>query len=182
MKVVFLDRDGVINKYPGDTKYVTSLKEFRFLPKAKAALALLKEHGYRVFVVSNQAGVGKGCYSRESLDAITLFMKKEIARAKGELQGVYYCVHRPDANCPCRKPLPGLVHAAQKEHGLSLKGAFFVGDTIRDVAAAKAAGCSSILVLSGKEKLANRNAWDPCPDFVFKNLYAAACFITRKGD
>lgn len=179
-KAVFLDRDGVINKYPGDTKYVTCLDEFRFLPKAKAALALFKKHGFRVFVISNQAGVGKGTYSREALDEITEFMRTAVSRAGGEIQGVYYCVHRPDEYCSCRKPLPGLLHRAQKEHNLSLTGAFFIGDTIRDVSAAHAAGCSSILVLSGKEKYRNRGSWDPAPDLVFKNLYAAAKFITQE--
>jgi histidinol-phosphate phosphatase family protein len=179
-KVVFLDRDGVINKYPGDTSYVTSLKEFRFLPKVKAALKLLKQNGWRVFVISNQAGVGKGYFSQQALDDITAHMTREVRSAGGEIHASYYCVHRPDEGCRCRKPLPGLLHRAAREHGVSLRGAYFIGDTLRDIEAARAAGCASILVLSGKERFANRKAWNPRPDFVFKNLHAAVVFITRE--
>ncbi|MDD5129572.1 MAG: HAD family hydrolase [Candidatus Omnitrophica bacterium] len=179
MKVVFLDRDGVINKYPGDKLYVTSLAKFRFLSKAKKAIALLSKAGCRVFVASNQAGVGKGTYSQKTLDLITANMLKSIAAEGGLIQQVYYCTHRKEASCSCRKPKPGLLKKAADKFGFNLKTAYFIGDTIRDVATARAAGCKSILVLTGKEKLVNQKNWEIKPDFVFKDLLAAAKFLTK---
>jgi D-glycero-D-manno-heptose 1,7-bisphosphate phosphatase len=180
MKVVFLDRDGVINKYPGDRAYVTSLKKFTFLPRARKALALLKGGGYKVFIVSNQAGVGRGVYSKRTLDAITRKMLKDIEESGGKIERVYYCVHRKDAGCACRKPAPGSLRMAAQEFGFSLKRAFFIGDTIRDVLTARAAGCKSVLVLSGKEKARNAKYWEAKPDYVFRDLLEAVKFIIHK--
>jgi D-glycero-D-manno-heptose 1,7-bisphosphate phosphatase len=179
MKIVFLDRDGVINKYPGDKLYVTSLSKFKLLPGAKKAIVLLNNSGYRIFVASNQAGVGRGIYSQKTLDAITTRMLKSVRSAGGKIEKVYYCTHRKEAGCACRKPRPGLIKKAAKEFGLNLKGAYFIGDTIRDVLTAKASGCKSILVLAGKEKLNNQANWEAKPDFVFKDLLAAARFLIK---
>jgi len=179
MKAVFLDRDGVINKYPGDKLYVTSLKKFCFLPGAKQAIARLTKAGFKIFVVSNQAGIGRGIYEHRTLEAITRKMLVEIEKAKGKINKVYYCLHRKDAGCSCRKPRPGLLKKAAKEFKFSLKNACFIGDTIRDVITARRAGCKSVLVLCGKEKLANKKNWEAAPDFVFKNLKAAVDFLTQ---
>ncbi|MCX5694171.1 MAG: HAD family hydrolase [Candidatus Omnitrophica bacterium] len=179
MKIVFLDRDGVINKYPGDKLYVTSLRKFRFLPNAKKAIALLSKSGCKVFVASNQAGVGKGTYSQKTLDLITAKMLTSIEKEGGLINQVYYCTHRKEADCSCRKPKPGLLKKAAHDSGFNLKAAYFIGDTIRDVFTAQASGCKSILVLSGKEKLANQKNWETKPDFVFKDLLAAAKFLTK---
>jgi len=180
MKVVFLDRDGVINRYPGDTKYVTSWKEFRFLPRAKIAIARLHQNNFKIFVISNQGGVNKGIFSQKTLDLITRNMLKAIEKAKGKIEAVYYCIHRQEENCSCRKPKAGLIGIAKKNRHLDLKNSFFIGDTIRDVKTAKAAGCKSILVFSGKEKFSNRKNWEVQPDFTFPNLYAAAEFILKQ--
>lgn len=183
---VFLDRDGVINLYPGDGKYVTSMEEFRFLPKVKEAIALLTFHQYPIFIISNQAGVGKGLYSQRDLDRITEYMLKELSRHKAKVNAVYYCTHRNEDNCSCRKPKAGLIFSAVKQNsnaGLELvdiKNSFFVGDTIRDVQTARAAGCRSILVFSGQEKPANRDSWPIQPDYVFPDLYRAARFIVNQ--
>ena len=177
MKAVFLDRDGVINRYPGDKLYVTSLRKFKFLPGAKKAIALLTRAGFKIFVASNQAGVGKGTYSRRTLEAITRYMLNEIEAAGGMIEKVYYCIHRKDACCGCRKPKPGMLKKAAGEFKVKLKGAYFIGDTIRDVFTAHNAGCKSILVFSGKEKLKNMDEWEAVPDLVFKDLLEAANFL-----
>jgi D-glycero-D-manno-heptose 1,7-bisphosphate phosphatase len=180
MKVVFLDRDGVINKYPGDRLYVTSVKKFSFLPGAKKAIVKLSKAGFKIFIASNQAGIGRGIYKRRTLEAITRKMLAEIEKAKGRIDKVYYCLHRKEANCSCRKPRPGLLKKAAREFKFSLKNSCFIGDSIRDVLTARAAGCKAILVLSGKEKLANKNNWEAAPDLIFKNLRAAVDFLTTK--
>lgn len=177
MKVIFLDRDGVINRYPGDKKYVTCWKEFRFLPGAKLALAKLHKNRFKIFVVSNQAGVGKGIFSKETLDIITQKMLEAIKKSQGKINAVYYCTHREEQNCPCRKPKAGLIDIAKNINHLNIKNSFFIGDSIRDVNTAKAAGCRSILLLCGKEKLFNSKNWQTQPDFVFKDLRLATEFI-----
>ncbi|MFA4989779.1 MAG: D-glycero-beta-D-manno-heptose 1,7-bisphosphate 7-phosphatase [Candidatus Omnitrophota bacterium] len=178
-KAIFLDRDGVINRYPGDKLYVTSLKKFYFLPGAKEAIAQLTRAGFKIFIASNQAGVGRGIYARRTLEAITRKMLLEIEKGGGKISKVYYCLHRRDAGCSCRKPRPGLLKKAAQEFKFNLKNSCFVGDTLRDVLTARAAGCKSVLVLCGKEKLANRKNWEASPDFVFQNLKAAASFLIQ---
>jgi len=178
MKAVFLDRDGVINKYPGDRQYVTSLKKFKFLPNAKKAIALLNKKGYKIFVASNQAGIGGGIYSQKTLNTITAKMLADIRKEGGNINKVYYCTHRKDAGCSCRKPKPGMLKAASREFKFNLKGTYFIGDTMRDIFTARAAEAKSILVLTGKEKKANQKNWETEPDFVFKDLLAAAKFLT----
>lgn len=179
-KVIFLDRDGVINKYPGDKEYVTRWKDFRFLPGVKRALARLHKRGLKVFIVSNQAGVGKGFFTRDALDELTGKMLQEVEKYKGKITAVYYCTHRPQENCNCRKPKAGLLYHARRDFKVSLRNAYFIGDTIRDVHTARVAGCKSILVLSGKEKSSNRKSWEAEPDYVFKNLSQAADFILKE--
>ncbi|MCM8795569.1 MAG: HAD family hydrolase [Candidatus Omnitrophica bacterium] len=177
MRAIFLDRDGVINRYPGDGKYVTSWKEFHFLPGAKEAIAKLYKNKFKIFVISNQAGVNKGIFSRRTLDLITRNMHLEIKEAQGKIHGVYYCIHRPEENCSCRKPCTGLIDKVKKRYNICIKDSFFIGDTMRDVRTARAAGLKSILVLSGREKLSNCKNWEVKPDFIFRNLREAAEFI-----
>ena len=179
MKVIFLDRDGVINKYPGDRAYVTSLRKFKFLPGVKKAIALLSKAGYKIFIASNQAGIGGGVYSQRTLDRITAYMLSEIEKAGGHIDRAYYCTHHKKAGCSCRKPKPGMVRKAVREFKVNLKGAYFIGDTIRDLHTAHNAGCKSILVFSGKEKLKNMDEWEATPDLVFKNLLEAVKFILK---
>jgi histidinol-phosphate phosphatase family protein len=181
MKTVFLDRDGVINEYPGDRLYVTSLRKFRFLPGAKKAIALLAKKGYKLFVASNQAGVGRGIYAQSTLDKITVHMLEGIRQEGGEITQVYYCTHRKDAGCACRKPKPGLLKKASRRYGINLKNSYFIGDTIRDVLTARAAGAKAVLVLCGREKLSNEKNWEAQPDLVFKNLFEAARFLVEKN-
>ena len=175
MRVIFLDRDGVINKYPGDFEYVKSWGEFWFLPKVKPALKKLNDKGFKIFVVSNQAGVSKYIYSQESLDLITKNMLKELKGEGIEISEVYYCIHRQEDNCSCRKPKTGLIEQAltklkNENHSVELKSSYFIGDTIRDIETGKKAGLKTILVFSGKEKPENKDTWQFFPDFTAQDL------------
>ena len=174
VKVVFLDRDGVINEFPGYTLYVTKWEEFRFIPGSIEAIRLLKEHDFKLFVVSNQAGVAKGLYTQQDLDYMTENMIKEIRHQGGDLDGIYYCLHRNEDNCNCRKPKTGLLQQALKDLNKKPHLCFFIGDSFRDMKTAAAAGCQSALVLSGQEILDNKDSWEFHPDFIFKNLLEAA--------
>ncbi len=177
MKVIFLDRDGVINK--DLERYTTSWDEFEFLPGAKEALAKLVQAGFRIVIISNQAGVAKGLYTKKTLDEITDNMLREIEHAGGKIDSIYYCLHQTSDNCSCRKPKPGLLLKAQKELNIDLAQAFFIGDSRRDVLAGKAAGCKTIIVLSGKSKIEDL---DVKPDYIARDLFSAVeKIILKKG-
>ncbi len=184
MRVIFLDRDGVINQYPGDADYVKSWDEFRFLANAKSALKDLKAAGFLIFVISNQAGVSKGIYSKECLDRITENMLKELELEGIRLDGVHYCIHRDEDHCSCRKPKTGLLDQVISElqgKGIPLepKNSFFIGDAIRDMETGRKAGLKTILVFSGKEKPENKKSWSIQPDFTASSLYDAAQIILK---
>jgi len=185
MKVAFLDRDGVINKYPGDREYVKSWDEFEFLPEVFLSLKLLKSGGFKVFVISNQAGVSKGLYSQEALDLITDNMLDTLQKRGITLDGVYYCTHSPQADCPCRKPKTGLIDKAfevLRKAGLEVEKekSFFIGDSIMDVQAGKNAGLKTILVFSGIEKPQNRDGWETLPDHTALDLRSAVELLLKK--
>jgi histidinol-phosphate phosphatase family protein len=185
MRAVFLDRDGVINRYPGDFLYVTSLEEFHILPGVGEAIKRLNDHGFLVFVISNQAGVAKGICSRQTLELITGNMLEAIRIKGGLIQGVYYCTHREEEHCSCRKPKAGLVHLAisqmkKENEDIELKSSYFIGDTIRDIETGHSVGLNTILVFSGKEKPANCDTWKLKPDFTAEDLTKAVDMILKR--
>jgi D-glycero-D-manno-heptose 1,7-bisphosphate phosphatase len=147
-RVVFLDRDGVICRDRAD--YVKSWAEFRFIPGVKAALRRLKEAGIHVLIITNQSVINRGILTREELDSLHGKMIRAIARTGGEIAGIYYCPHRPDEGCACRKPGTALLKQAALEHRLNLKRCVFVGDTLKDLEAGKGVGCQTILVQTGQ--------------------------------
>lgn len=149
---VLLDRDGVLNKKPPRAEYVRTWADFEWLSGAKEALKLFKDSGYRVIVVSNQAGIARGAMTEGDLADIHDRMKWEVVQAGGRIDAIYYCPHGWDDNCECRKPKPGMLFQAQREHHLDLTRTTFVGDDERDGEAADAAGCPS-LVLSSHESV-----------------------------
>ena len=180
MKVVFLDRDGVINEFPGNGLYVTKVKDFHFIPGTLDALKLLTDAGYHIFVISNQAGVGKGVYSRRKLDLITQRMLDGVNEAGACLTGVYYCTCRSTDGCNCRKPRIGNIIRALKSVGQTLEDAgdaYFVGDTEGDMKTGRNAGCKTVFALCGREDRAYMKRWDIRPDFIVEDLYAAAKLI-----
>ena len=147
-KVLFLDRDGVINRKMPEHQYVLRREQFEFLPGVFDALSLLEREGYEMYVVSNQAGVGKGSMTVEDLEGINAWMSEQLAAKGIHLRGIYYCPHRAEEHCSCRKPEPGMLLQAAKEHGIDLKDAIFVGDSPTDEEAGKRAGCRTILMES----------------------------------
>ncbi len=182
MRVIFVDRDGVINKYPGDADYVKSWSEFQFLAEVKGSLKRLNDAGFKIVVISNQAGVSKGIYTQETLNLITRKMLEELNDYGIDISGVYYCTHREQDNCPCRKPKTGLIDMAVaklKKEGLApeLDRSYFIGDTVRDIETGKAAGLATILVFSGKENPDNKDRWSVHPDYTAKDISKAADLI-----
>jgi D-glycero-D-manno-heptose 1,7-bisphosphate phosphatase len=140
----FLDRDGVINI---DSGYVHRVAEFRFIPGVLGACRSLCFAGYKLIVVTNQAGIAHGYYDEQSFAEITGWMRERFREAGAPLTGVYYCPHHPNGRiarysreCDCRKPAPGMIVQAALEHQIDLARSFFVGDKASDLEAAKRAG------------------------------------------
>jgi D-glycero-D-manno-heptose 1,7-bisphosphate phosphatase len=167
-KFVLLDRDGVINRRIR-RGYVTSWNQFVFLPGVLEGIRRLTVAGYSIIVVSNQAGVGKGLLGPASLDEITRRFVRKVRLHGGQIRAVYYCVHRKEDRCKCRKPRPGLLLRAQAEHRFKLSETYLIGDSPSDLLAARQAGCPAILI--------NRNplpdSFAPQPDFVVADFPAA---------
>jgi D-glycero-D-manno-heptose 1,7-bisphosphate phosphatase len=143
---VILDRDGVLNVRAPKAQYITSPAEWRWLPGALTALKQLADAGWRVIVVSNQAGINRGVMTPADLDDITGLMRYEAMEAGGRIDGFYYCPHDWDEGCWCRKPAPGMLFQAQQDANLDLTQTFFIGDDERDIEAAAAAGAKGALV------------------------------------
>ncbi|MFH2145827.1 MAG: D-glycero-beta-D-manno-heptose 1,7-bisphosphate 7-phosphatase [Candidatus Omnitrophota bacterium] len=180
-KAVFLDRDGVINR---DLRtYVRSWDEFEFLPGARAALVKLAKSDFKVFVVSNQAGVGKGLLDLNTLDVITNNMLGEIEQAAGRVDAVKYCPHRSDENCECRKPKTGLFRQILRERKIDVAASFMVGDSERDMAAGRELGLKTILVLCGHIKDKKETVdFKIKPDYISRDLLDAVDNIILKDE
>jgi D-glycero-D-manno-heptose 1,7-bisphosphate phosphatase len=145
---IFLDRDGVINR--NRTDHVKSWAEFEFLPGVLEALRHLAQLEWPVVVISNQAIVGRGLVSRQTIDEINEQMTSVVWSVGGRIDRVFYCPHRPEEHCECRKPRPGLLLSAAHEMGLDLTRSIFVGDAESDVLAAQVVGCRPVLVKTGR--------------------------------
>ncbi|MFH1593062.1 MAG: HAD-IIIA family hydrolase [Candidatus Omnitrophota bacterium] len=182
-KVIFIDRDGVINKDPGgwtEHNYVTAWEQFIFLPNSINALEKLTRASYDIVLISNQAGVNKGFYTKEELQNIDRKMVQAIEEAGGKIRKAYYCVHQPSDNCNCRKPKTGLFERAEEELNIKAGGNYFIGDGKTDIEAGTKMGLKTIMVLSGKADLKNMKDWNVKPDYIFDDLLEAADFIIRK--
>lgn len=176
-RYVLLDRDGVINHDSDD--YIKSPEEWEAIEGSLEAIALLNSQGYKVVVITNQAGLERGLFDQATLDSIHAKMHRMVQEKGGTITAVYFCPHRPETACNCRKPKPGLLEAFAAEYHADLKDTPFVGDTIKDIQAAVSAGAQPILVKTGKGRktLANN------PDLtipVFENLYDAANHLVSR--
>lgn len=148
MRVVFLDRDGVVNENRSD--HVKSWDEFVFIPGALEALRRLRQAGWCTIVITNQAIINRGTVARSVVNDINRQMVKTIAHHGGWVHGVFYCPHRPEENCTCRKPAPGLLLQAANRMNLQLDQCYLVGDALTDIQAGYAVGCQCALVKTGR--------------------------------
>jgi D-glycero-D-manno-heptose 1,7-bisphosphate phosphatase len=146
-KLVVLDRDGVINHDSDD--FIKSVDEWLPIDGSAEAIARLTQAGFTVTVATNQSGIGRRLLSVAELDAIHAGMHQHIEMAGGRIDKIVFCPHLPDAGCDCRKPEPGLLRQLQKHYDIDMHGVPFIGDSERDLRAARAAGARPILVLTG---------------------------------
>jgi len=148
LKLIVLDRDGVINH--DSDQFIKSPDEWRPIPGSLEAIARLNQAGYRVVVATNQSGVGRGLFGMTTLTEIHEKMFKALNLVGGRIDAVFYCPHAADSHCDCRKPKPGMLHQIGLRFGVSMDDVPAIGDGLRDLQAAQAAGARPILVLTGK--------------------------------
>jgi len=177
VKTVIVDRDGTIN-YDSDD-YIKSVAEWRPVPGSIEALARLSQAGYRVVVATNQSALGRGLFNAATLAAIHDAMCRAVARAGGRIDAIFYCPHTPEANCDCRKPKPGMLLDIARRFNLSLGEVPAVGDALRDLQAAAAAGAQPVLVLTGKGKETQAAGGLPAGTKVYADLAAFADSLTK---
>ena len=166
-RAVFLDRDGVINKKAPGGDYVKNWDEFQFLPGVKKAIRKLNRERFLVIVVSNQRGIAKGVMTEDDLKEIHVKMKEELRKERAVIDGIYYCPHDIEDHCGCRKPQPGMLLKAAREHDIDLGRSWMIGDSESDIEAGKRAGCKTILI--GSSPL-NDTSEGIEPDLVTKSL------------
>lgn len=172
MKLIILDRDGVINH--DSDQYIKSPEEWRPLPGSIDAIARLTQAGFRIAIATNQSGIGRGLFDMETLNAIHAKMHKAVNQAGGRIEAVFYCPDLPEANSPCRKPNPGMFHAIAERFNAPLAGVPSVGDSLHDLNAADAVGAQPILVLTGKGKTTRSTGGLPKATLVYADLAAVA--------
>ena len=178
MKLVILDRDGVINQ--DSVYYIKNPNEWIPIPDSLESIARLNQHGYSVIIATNQSGIGRGLFNIETMNAINKKMLGLLGQVGGHIDAIFYCPHTEDVNCECRKPKCGMLEEISTRFNTNLKNIPAVGDAPRDLLAYKSVGAQPILVKTGKgaETLATksypRNTW------VFKNLSEAVDKILKK--
>lgn len=174
-RAVFLDRDGVICKDRND--YVKSWDEFVWIPKARDALRRLNDNRHIVIVITNQSAVGRGLTSQEAVEDIHRRMMKSVSQAGGRIERVYYCPHRPEDECSCRKPKSGLLVEAAKDCAIDLKKSYLVGDSPRDIEAGHRVQCTTIMINPDKTKDLPKDK--SYPDYIVSDLSEAVELILR---
>ena len=176
--VVFLDRDGTINRDSRD--YIKSREEFEFLPGSLEAIKNLKKNGFANIVITNQSAVPRKLVSSKELESMHNMMIETVALDGGEIKDIFYCPHMPGDGCDCRKPEPGLIYQAREKYTIDLATAVMVGDSVKDIECARNAGCGkAVLVESGlrddvAEELRSKQI---IPDYVAEDLLGAAEWI-----
>ena len=184
-KVIFLDRDGTITV---EKDFVSKIEEIEFIPRAKEALKILQELGYKLVITSNQSGVSRGIMTEKQVEEVNNFILGELEKEGIKVSGIYYCPHLKEENCNCRKPKTGLIKKALQNKYLKLKGSWVIGDKLSDVLLGKNINGQSILVLTGygqgeKQKIESHLEiydWQK-PDYIAKDLWDAALFIKSEN-
>lgn len=180
MKLIILDRDGVIN-YDSD-EYIKSVAEFRPLPGSLDAIARLKQAGWTVAVATNQSGIARGLYDEATLQAMHEKLARLLAAHGASIDYITWCPHGPDAACACRKPLPGMYEDIARHFGVDLQDVPVVGDSFRDLQAARAVGARPILVRTGKGARTLTGDHDLADIPVYADLAAAVTALLQEKD
>jgi D-glycero-D-manno-heptose 1,7-bisphosphate phosphatase len=172
MKLIILDRDGVIND--DSPEYIKSVDEWCPIPGSVEAIARLNAAGYRVVIATNQSGIARGLYDLEAMHAIHRKLSALLVPLNGRIDGIFFCPHGPQDHCDCRKPKTGLFKQIAQRLRVDITKALAVGDSLRDIQAAIAAGAKPVLVRTGKGEETLRSGLLPADIPVFDDLAAFA--------
>jgi D,D-heptose 1,7-bisphosphate phosphatase len=173
-KAIFLDRDGTLNQ---DFGYVHKTRDLVILPGVTEGLKALQREGYKLIIVTNQSGIGRGYYTKEQYLKFRDFFHKKLSKEGITITAEYFCPHIPEDNCDCRKPKPGMLEQAAKLFNVNLRDCWMIGDSEEDILTGRNAGCRTIQILAEKDKKPIDNA-----DFIAKDLVGAANYILNKDN
>ncbi len=176
MKLVILDRDGVINV--DSSNFIKNPNEWLPIPGSLEAIAQLNQHGYRVVVATNQSGIARGLFDMAALNAIHEKMHRALAQVGGRIDALFYCPHAADDQCDCRKPKTGMIKEIGRRFSIELGSIYGVGDAYRDLQAFSDAGCKPILVRTGKGEMTLSQGPLPANTQVVADLAEAVQLIT----
>ncbi len=179
MKLVILDRDGVIN-FDSD-RFIKGPDEWKPIPGSLEAIASLNQAGHRVVIATNQSGIGRGLFDMAALNAIHDKLYRALAQVGGRIDALFYCPHAADLNCPCRKPRPGMFEEIARRFNIELKGVPSIGDSLRDLEASVTVSAQPMLVLTGKGLRTQEMGGLPQGTLIFKNLADAAQQVIRSS-
>ena len=177
MKLIILDRDGVINA--DSAQFIKTPDEWKPIPGSIEAIAHLTQAGYRVVVATNQSGVGRGLFDMATLNAIHDKMHHAVSAIGGRIDAVFYCPHAADSTCNCRKPKPGMFEEIARRFNVTLEGVPAVGDSLRDLQAAAAVAAIPILVKTGKGDKTLAAGDLPKDTQIFDDLAAVAANLVQ---
>ena len=178
MKLVILDRDGVINH--DSATFIKSPAEWIPIPGSLEAIAMLNQSGYRVAVATNQSGIARGLFDMAALNAIHDKMHRALSQIGGRIDALFYCPHAADDHCDCRKPKTGMIEDISRRFSIELNHVYAVGDALRDMQAFANAGCKPILVRTGKGEETLSQGQLPPNVLVMADLAEAAQFIVSE--
>jgi D-glycero-D-manno-heptose 1,7-bisphosphate phosphatase len=164
LKTIFLDRDGVINK---EVEYLHEINKFIFIDGVFETCLYFQKLGFRLIIVTNQSGIGRGYYTERDYQILTKWMLKKFLSNKIDILDIFHCPHSPEFNCNCRKPKPGMFIEAKEKHNISMQDSWMIGDKEEDIKAAKKAGIkNTILLRSGHKVDETRSA----AQFIFNSI------------
>lgn len=171
-KIIYLDRDGVINE---DFGYVSQISNFKFVDGVFEACRIFIELGYEIIIVTNQSGIGREYYSLEDFTTLTNFMLDEFKKQGINILKVYFCPHAPEVNCECRKPKDGMILQSLNDFSIDLKNSWLIGDKISDIECAKNGNIANKILID-EEKVSSSEF------FVAKNLFDSLKYIKAKNE
>ncbi len=175
-KAIFLDRDGVIIE---DKGYVHKAEDLKFIEGSIEALKLLSKTDYKLIVITNQAGIGRGYYSKKDYHKFTNIMLRKLSAEKARIDKIYFCPHHPDDNCDCRKPKIKMLKRAERDLSIDFSKSWVIGDKTIDIKMGENAGCKTILVKTGCR--GGDDNYKVSPTLITENLIEAAEYILNEN-